>query len=78
MEGQDMKKEGKEDWLKIIQSEKLLTVNVVAGRLKTSPSTVYRLIYEGKLKAIKLSPRSIRVLESSIDGYLERLNRGFF
>lgn len=67
-----------QDWLKLIQNEKLLTVYAVAARLKVSPSTVYRLIDEGKLKAIRLSPRTIKVLESSVIEYLERLNREFF
>ena len=66
------------DWFKLIQTEKLLTVYTVADRLKVSPSTIYRLIDEGKLKAVRLSERNVRVPESSLTAYLERLNREFF
>lgn len=72
-----MKQTEKLDWLKLIQSEKLLTVQVVANRLKMSVSTVYRVIDGGKLKAIRLSERNIRVLESSLIGYLRSLNEFF-
>lgn len=60
--------------LNILKEEKLLPTNVVAERLKLSRSTVYRLIEEGKLKAVKLSKRNTRVPESSLKEYLENLN----
>jgi excisionase family DNA binding protein len=56
------------------KKEKRLTVKQVAEDLGISPSTVYRLIEEGQLKAIRAAGRGIMVLESSVEKYLESLN----
>jgi len=56
------------------KKQKLLPVNVVADLLHTSLSTVYRLIEEGKLVAIRTTGRNTLVLESSLKDYLESLN----
>lgn len=56
------------------KKEKRLTVKQVAEDLDISLSTVYRLIEEGKLIAIRSAGRGIMVLESSVEKYLESLN----
>jgi excisionase family DNA binding protein len=56
------------------EKEKRLTVKQVANDLGISPSTVYRLIEEGKLTAIRAAGRGTMVLESSVEKYLESLN----
>jgi excisionase family DNA binding protein len=70
------KQNDKVDLLGILRDkkEKRLTVKQVAEDLGISPSTVYRLIEEGKLTAIRAAGRSIVVLESSVEKYLESLN----
>jgi excisionase family DNA binding protein len=70
------KRNDKVDLLGILRDkkEKRLTVKQVAEDLGISPSTVYRLIEEGQLKAIRAAGRSIVVLESSVEKYLESLN----
>jgi excisionase family DNA binding protein len=67
-------KEEVQDFLAVIEKGRLLTVYTVASRLKVSPSTIYRLIDEGKLKAIRLSPRNLRVSEQSLKAYIEKIN----
>jgi excisionase family DNA binding protein len=51
---------------------KLLYVKTVAGRLCCTPKHVYRLIQDGKLDAIKLGSRGIRVYEASVALFVER------
>lgn len=46
---------------------KLLTAKQVAARLQCTPQQVYIMIHDGRLKAIKLSPRMTRVAESEVD-----------
>jgi excisionase family DNA binding protein len=47
-----------------------LTVPEVAALLRVSRSTVYRLIKEEQLQAVKAGPRSVRIPEPSVCGYL--------
>ena len=73
----DLKKSSdKVDLLNLLRDkkEKLLPVNVAANLLHTSLSTVYRLIEEGKLTAIRTTARNTLVLESSLNEYLKSLN----
>ncbi|AVR46767.1 DNA-binding protein [Christiangramia fulva] len=54
-------------YLSIIKETEFLTVPEVAKLLRLSKATVYRLIKEGNLKAVKFSQRSTRVKRSEID-----------
>jgi len=48
-------------------------VSEVAKLLKISKNTVYTLIYEGKLKAIKInSHRGFRIREEALSEFLEQ------
>ena len=48
---------------------RLLTVNEVADLLRVSRMTVYRLIKEGQMKALRVG-RSYRLREDDVDEYL--------
>ncbi len=50
---------------------RLLTVNEVAGLLRVSRMTVYRLIKEGQMPALRVG-RSYRLLEDDVDDYLSK------
>jgi excisionase family DNA binding protein len=50
---------------------RLLTVNEVAGHLRVSRMTVYRLIKEGDMKALRVG-RSYRLREDDVDDYLSQ------
>jgi excisionase family DNA binding protein len=54
--------------------EKLLTKKEVATNLGVSLKTVDRRIMEGKLRAINLSPRCVRIAPSELDKFIN--NRG--
>ena len=54
-------------YLSIIKETEFLTVPEVAKLLRLSKATVYRLIKEGNLKAVKFSQRSTRIKRSEID-----------
>ncbi|AEB09336.1 helix-turn-helix domain-containing protein [Desulfobacca acetoxidans] len=47
--------------------EKLVRPSEVARQLAVSRSTVYRWFWEGKLKGVKISKRSLRILVSSVE-----------
>ncbi len=49
----------------------LLTVAEVAGILRLSRMTVYRMVNSGVLPALKVG-RSVRIPEKSVDDYLKR------
>lgn len=53
-------------------SDRLLTVKEAADRFNCSPLTVYRMINNGKLKAIKLSRQMIRISEEDIHDKLKQ------
>jgi excisionase family DNA binding protein len=48
---------------------KFVTVAEVAGRLRVSNMTVYRLIQSGQLPAVRVG-RSYRIREGDVDRYL--------
>jgi len=48
-----------------------LTVNEVADLLRVSRMTVYRLIKEGQLKALRVG-RNYRLREDDVDEYLSK------
>ena len=70
------KENNKVDLLVLLKDkrEKRLPPKGVAEILGVSCSTVYRLIDEGKLDAIRRGTRNILVSESSVRKYLESLN----
>jgi excisionase family DNA binding protein len=49
--------------------ERLLTVAEVAGTMRVSNMTVYRLIKSGELPALRVG-KNYRILESDVVGYL--------
>lgn len=53
-----------------------LTVEQVAHELEMTKDGVYKLIKRGKLKAIRLSERNIRVSDVALAAYRRRLSRG--
>ncbi|MEP9362428.1 helix-turn-helix domain-containing protein [Nocardioides sp. CN2-186] len=50
---------------------KFLTVAEVAGMMRVSKMTVYRLVHNGEVPAVRVG-RSFRVLESDVDEYLRK------
>lgn len=58
--------------LHTIQDKQILTVSEVAKLLRLSKATVYRIIKEGKLNAVKFSERNTRIYRSEIDNLLNQ------
>jgi len=58
--------------LHTIQDKQILTVSEVAKLLRLSKATVYRIIKEGKLNAVKFSARNTRIYRSEIDNLFEQ------
>jgi excisionase family DNA binding protein len=52
-------------------SPKFLTVAEVAAMMRVSKMTVYRLVHNGELPAVRVG-RSFRVLEKDVDEYLRK------
>jgi len=50
---------------------KFLTVAEVAGQMRVSKMTVYRLVHNGQLEAIRVG-RSFRVPEYAVEEYLRK------
>ena len=50
---------------------KFLTVAEVAAMMRVSKMTVYRLVHNGDLPAVRVG-RSFRVLEADVDEYLRK------
>ncbi len=48
-----------------------LTVAEVAARMRVSKMTVYRLVHNGDLEAIRVG-RSFRVTEKAVEDYLQK------
>lgn len=55
----------------MIDNLKLFTVPEVAKILKVSERQCWRYIKSGKLKAIKLSPGTLRVAEKDVKSFLK-------
>ncbi len=53
--------------------QQLYTVPEVAKILRVKKGFVYELIYTGRLEALKLSERRIRISEEAVAAYLESL-----
>lgn len=58
----------------MITLSKLLTVQEVAESLRVTDQTVRRYIKEGRLKAVKLNRRDIRIPEEDAQDFMERLS----
>ncbi len=57
-------------------ADRLLTVGEVAGTMRVSNMTIYRLIKSGQLAAVRVG-KNYRIRESDVDRYLsERFVRG--
>ncbi len=54
-----------------LSAPKFLTVAEVAGMMRVSKMTVYRLVHNGELPAVRVG-RSFRVLEEDVDEYLRK------
>ena len=54
-----------------ISEVKFLTVAEVAAVMRVSKMTVYRLVHNGELPAVRVG-RSFRVLEKDVDDYLRK------
>ena len=52
-------------------TSKFLTVAEVAAMMRVSKMTVYRLVHNGELPAVRVG-RSFRVLEKDVDEYLRK------
>ena len=46
--------------------ERLIRPREVANRLAVSRSTVYRWFWEGKLRGVKITGGTVRILESAV------------
>jgi len=54
-----------------ISEVKFVTIAEVASMMRVSKMTVYRLVHNGDLPAVRVG-RSFRVKESDVDEYLKR------
>jgi excisionase family DNA binding protein len=54
-----------------LSESKFLTVAEVAAMMRVSKMTVYRLVHNGELPAVRVG-RSFRVLEKDVDDYLRK------
>ncbi len=57
----------------IQNTNKMLTPEEVASKLRIHKLTVMRLIKTGKLNAVKIGYRTIRISEESLESYLQDL-----
>ena len=48
----------------------MFTVNEIAEKLKVHPQTVYRWIYQGKLKSLKIHG-SVRITEEQYEEFIK-------
>lgn len=53
------------------KSNRLLNVHHVARCLSCTENTIYSLIQDGSLKAIRIGKRALRITESSLIEFLE-------
>lgn len=56
----------------IMDEDELWSIRKVARHLQVSKKWVYRMLADQKLEGVKLGPRSLRVLRSSVEGLVER------
>jgi excisionase family DNA binding protein len=53
----------------------LFRVSKVARWLDVTKKRVYHLIQEGKLEAVRLGPRQMRISRDSLEAYMQRLRK---
>ena len=53
----------------------LLTVSEVAARLRVSPASVYKLCEQGRLRYLRISTHSIRIVAPDLDDFIAVRNR---
>ena len=51
--------------------DKYVTVQIVAETLSCTERHIYRLIIDGKIKAIKIGPRALRISRNSLQEFIE-------
>ena len=49
----------------------LMRIHRVANTLDVCKKRVYQMVYEGKLQAVRLGPRSMRITSESLDAFLQ-------
>ncbi len=57
-------------------NDELLTAEQVATKLHLHIATVWRYVREGKLRAVRLSYKGIRIRQSELDRFLNELETG--
>ena len=65
-----MARRGSGGWTGRQSGDRLLTVAEVAGTMRVSNMTVYRMIKSGELAAIRVG-KNYRIRESDVDRYLD-------
>ncbi|MCC6398402.1 MAG: helix-turn-helix domain-containing protein [Bacteroidetes bacterium] len=58
-----------------MKADQFYTVRTLADRLAITPLTVYRLVRQGKIPAVKIG-KSIRFDPEAVDAYLESVRLG--
>ena len=58
--------------LTVNKGGKMLTVNEAAKILNTTPVSVYRFIYTGRLKAHKPGGTLVRIYEADLESFIRR------
>lgn len=58
------------------QSNRTFTVHQVADRLNVSPRTVWAWLAQGRLRGIKLGPRTTRIPEEALAAFLASCGKG--
>ena len=58
-----------------MNQEKFYTVNTLAERLAVQPLTIYRLVGQGKIQAVRVG-RTIRFEPSAVEAFLESVRVG--
>jgi len=53
-----------------LTSDQLLRLSEVADRLQVSRSTVRRIVKEGRLRTVRVSPRSVRVRPQDLEAFI--------
>lgn len=54
----------------VMTTPKVYTVDEVAAILKVRPRTVYELVKDGKIRAVKIGERQMRISEEALTAYL--------
>jgi excisionase family DNA binding protein len=58
------------------RSSRTLTVHQVAERLNVSPRTVWAWLAQGRIRGIKLGPRTTRIPEDALSAFLASCGEG--